>query len=129
MSKNLWKCPQNKRNSNLSSRTSKPSWTLRSQNSISRNQRNEEFYFHRNLARMAHFRGHTCVYRHRQSHSGSPAYTAPYRLYFRYDANNRMEHTLYYDTPKTNGKEKGGLIRPPNSPMLISHISSCGIFA
>ena len=55
---------------------------------------------------MAHFRGHTCVYRHRQSHSGSPAYTAPYRLYFRYDANNRMEHTLYYDTPKTNGKEK-----------------------
>lgn len=26
-------------------------------------------------------------------------------------------------------KEKGGLISPPNSPMLISHISSCGIFA
>ena len=63
---------------------------------------------------MAHFRGHTCVYRHRQSHSGSPAYTAPYRLYFRYDANNRMEHTLYYDTPKTNGKEKGGLILTRN---------------
>ena len=25
-----------------------------------------------------------------------------------------MEHTLYYDTPKTNGKEKGGLILTRN---------------